>query len=67
MWANAALGLVLLTLEPVVERLAGTWTWNNVIEPYFLNQPAALVLAIVGGLLILLGQKKKPVISHARD
>jgi hypothetical protein len=54
-------------LEPVVERLAGPWTWNNVIEPYFLNQPAALVLAIVGGLLILLGQKKKPVVGYARD
>jgi hypothetical protein len=57
----------LKALEPVVERLAGTWTWNSVIEPYFLNQPAALVLAIVGGLLILLGQKKKPVIGYARD
>jgi hypothetical protein len=57
----------LKAFEPVVERLAGTWTWNNVIEPYFLNQPAALVLAIVGGLLILLGQKKKPVIGYARD
>jgi hypothetical protein len=49
----------LKALEPVVEKLAGTWTWNNVIQPYFLNQPAALVVAIVGGLLILLGQTKR--------
>src|SRR5215510_11205429 len=54
-------------LEPVVERFVGTWTWNDIIQPYFLNQPAALVFAIVGGLLILLGQKKKPVIGYARD
>jgi hypothetical protein len=57
----------LKALEPVVERLAGTWTWNNIIQPYFLEQPVALVLAIISGLLILLGQKKKPVIGYARD
>jgi hypothetical protein len=49
----------LKALEPVVEKLAGTWAWSNVIQPYFLNQPAALVVAIVGGLLILLGQTKR--------
>jgi hypothetical protein len=54
-------------LEPVVERFAGMWAWTSIIQPYFLDQPAALVLAIVGGLLILLGQKKKPVIGYARD
>jgi hypothetical protein len=55
----------LKAMEPVVERLAGTWTWNNIIQPYLLDQPAALVLAIIGGLLILLGQK--PVIGYARN
>ena len=49
----------LKALEPIVERLAGTWSWNNVVQPYFLDQPAALVVAIVGGLLILLGQTKR--------
>ena len=43
----------LKALEPLVERFAGTWIWNSIIQAYFLNQPAALVLAIVGGLLIL--------------
>jgi len=57
----------LKALEPLVERFAGTWIWNSIIQAYFLNQPAALVLAIVGGLLILLGQKRKPVIGYARD
>ena len=48
----------LKALEPVVERFPGKWAWNSVFQPYFLEQPAALVLAIVGGLLILLGEKK---------
>ena len=57
----------LSALQPMVERMAGPWAWNGVIEPYFLKQPVSLVLAIVGAILILLGRKKKPLIGYARE
>ena len=56
----------LAALEPAVE-LAGAWVWTGVIQPYFLEQPVSLVLAIIGAILILLGRKKKPLIGYARD
>jgi hypothetical protein len=57
----------LATLRPMVERLAGGWFWQGVIDPYFLKQPISLVLAIIGAILVLLGRKKKPLIGYARD
>ena len=57
----------LLSLQPTVERLAGTWAWRGVAQPYFLDQPISLVFAIVGAIFILLGRKKKPLIGYARD
>ncbi len=57
----------LASLQPAIERLAGTWAWQGVVQPYFLDQPIALVLAIIGAILILLGRKKKPLIGYARD
>src|SRR5262245_51441960 len=54
-------------LQPVVERLAGKWTWNGLIRPYFLDQPVCLVFALVGAVLILLGRKRKPLIGYGRD
>jgi len=46
--------------EPAVKTVAGVWVWNDVIQPYFLEQPTELVLVIIGALLVLLGSKKKP-------
>jgi len=57
----------LAALQPMVDRVAGGWVWQGVIQPYFLKQPISLVLAIVGGILILLGRKKRPLIGYARD
>jgi hypothetical protein len=57
----------LSALQPAVERLVGAWAWPGVIQPYFLDQPISLALAIVGAILILLGRKKKPLIGYARD
>jgi hypothetical protein len=57
----------LVALQPMVERLAGSWAWVSVVQPYFLQQPVSLVLAIIGAILILLGRKKKPLIGYARD
>jgi hypothetical protein len=56
----------LTSLQPAVERLT-PWAWKGVIQPYFLDQPISLVLAILGAILILLGRKKKPLIGYARD
>ena len=56
----------LSTFEAVVETLAGSWVWNDVIRPYFLEQPIELVLVIIGALLVLLGTKNKLPIGYAR-
>ena len=57
----------LVALQPIVERYAGTRFWSNAFQPYFLDQPAWLVLGIVGALLIMLGRKKRKLIGFARD
>src|SRR6266568_6154680 len=57
----------LTALQPEIERRMGTRVWQDVIQPYFLDQPVSLVLAIIGAILILLGRKKKPLIGYARD
>jgi hypothetical protein len=57
----------LIALQPMVERHLGTWFWQGLFQPYFLEQPVWLVLGIVGGLLILLGRKRRKLIGYARD
>jgi ABC-type thiamin/hydroxymethylpyrimidine transport system permease subunit len=56
----------LSAFEPAVEKLAGAWVWSDVIQPYFLQQPTALILVIIGAVLVLLGSKKKSRIAYAR-
>jgi hypothetical protein len=65
-WANIHQSS-LSSLQPTVEHLGGVWAWQGLVQPYFLDQPISLVLAIVGAILILLGRKKKPLIGYARD
>jgi hypothetical protein len=57
----------LVDLQPVVERYLGVRFWQGIVQPYFLEQPAWLVLGIVGSLLILFGRKKRKLIGYARD
>jgi hypothetical protein len=57
----------LVALQPLVESYLGTKFWQSVVQPYFLEQPAWLVLGIIGALLILLGRKKRKLIGYARD
>ena len=40
--------------------------WNLAIAPV-IAQPAAVIFAVLGIILILLGRKKKPLIGYARD
>ena len=47
--------------------MVGPWVWTGVVKPYFLDQSLSLVLAIVGGIFILIGRKKKRLIGYARD
>ena len=65
-WANIHQSS-LSALQPVVERLVGPWFWQAIVQRYFLEQPASLVLAIIAAILILLGRKRKPLIGYARD
>ena len=65
-WANVH-QTSLSALQPFIERLVGHWFWQGIVQRYFLDQPVSLVLAIIGGILILLGRKKRPLIGYARD
>ena len=65
-WANIDQSS-LLAVQPVVERFIGAWFWQGIVQRYFLQQPAELVLGIIAAILILLGRKKKPLIGYARD
>jgi hypothetical protein len=49
----------LSSFEPAVETVAGAWVWNDIVQPYLLEQPTELVLVIIGALFVLLGSKKK--------
>jgi hypothetical protein len=57
----------LLLFQPAVERHLAPWLWQSVLQPYFLEQPAWLVLGILGVLLMLIGRKKRRLIGYARD
>jgi hypothetical protein len=56
----------LAQLQPMIERHAPAWVWDPVTMAV-LNAPTWLVLGILGGILIPLGRKKKPLIGYARD
>lgn len=55
----------LLLLQPAIERHVAVWIWDPVLLTV-LEQPAWLILLIIGALLILLGRRKKPLIGYAR-
>lgn len=55
----------LAALQPAIEGLS-PWLWDPVAIT-ILRQPAWLVLAVTGILLIMIGRKKKPLIGYARD
>jgi hypothetical protein len=65
LWSNIHQNSLSL-LQPAVEQHVSPWLWNAVIMTV-LEQPVWLVFGIIGGLLILLGRKKKPLIGYARD
>jgi hypothetical protein len=56
----------LLLLQPAIERHVSVWLWDPVLLTV-LQQPTWLVLGILGGLLILIGRRKKRLIGWARD
>src|SRR5262249_18493379 len=56
----------LTKLQDFVLRTTGEWLWNPIITT-ILDQPAWLVFAIVGAILMLIGRKKKPLIGYARE
>lgn len=56
----------LRTLQAQVETYLTHWVWDPIVLTV-LEQPAWLVLGIVGVLSILLGRRKKRLIGYARD
>jgi hypothetical protein len=56
----------LQSLQASAEAHLPAQAWNPVAVT-LLEQPAWLVLGVIGILLILLGRKKKPMIGYGRD
>jgi hypothetical protein len=54
----------LTEVRPTLEGLA-PWLWDPIANN-ILNAPTALVLAIIGAILVLLGRKPRPLIGYAR-
>jgi hypothetical protein len=55
----------LLLLQPGIERYVAVWLWDPVLLTV-LEQPAWLVLLVLGSILVLLGRRKRPLIGYAR-
>jgi hypothetical protein len=55
----------LVALQALIQERV-PWLWEP-IDVGILNQPAWLVLAVIGVLLIMMGRKKKPLIGYGRD
>lgn len=52
--------------ESWVKQKAPAWVGDPVLRTV-LDQPTWLILGVVGGILIVLGQKKKRLIGYARE
>jgi hypothetical protein len=63
-WAIVSEGS-LAQLQPTLQKMMPV-LWDPVAVT-ILDAPIALVLAILGALLLLLGRKKKPLIGYARS
>jgi hypothetical protein len=74
-WAATSVGKIwyaidqssLPLFQAAIERHVSVWLWQAVLQPYFLEQPAWLILAVLGLIFSWLGRKEKPVIGYARD
>ena len=53
-------------VQPFLTEQVGDWAWTSVAAP-ILEQPAWLVLGIIGILFILLGRRKKKLIGYTRE
>jgi peptidoglycan/LPS O-acetylase OafA/YrhL len=56
----------LQALRAMTERRVSARLWTLIARPV-LDQPAWLVLGVIGIILMLLGRKKKPLIGYARN
>jgi len=56
----------LRAFQSAIERIAGGEFWRFGVVP-ILNQPASVLSCVLGVVLIVVGQKKKPLIGYARD
>jgi hypothetical protein len=53
-------------LQPMLEQSAAAWLWDPTLKTV-VEQPAWLILGILGALLIVIGRKKKPLIGYSRN
>lgn len=56
----------LQNLQGLIETHLTVWLWDPIMLT-LLDQPAWLVLGVIGILFVLLGRRKKPLIGYGRD
>ncbi len=60
-WHSASLQQI----QPAIERVVAPWLWDPVILSV-LAAPTCLVLGVLGGVLLVAGRKRRPLIGYAR-
>jgi hypothetical protein len=62
---NSVHAASLQQVQPVIERYAGKFAWDQV-SLWVLNAPTFAVFGVIGAVLVLIGRKKKPLIGYDR-
>ncbi|MBV8747137.1 MAG: hypothetical protein JO134_19040 [Xanthobacteraceae bacterium] len=62
---NSVSATSLAQLEPLVERYAGSWGWDQ-FSRWILSSPTFVIFGVIGSLLVLIGRKPEPLIGYDR-
>jgi hypothetical protein len=62
---NAVHAASLAQLQPVIERVSGTWMWEQFAH-WILAAPTFVVFGVIGSVLVLIGRKPQPLIGYDR-
>jgi hypothetical protein len=62
---NSVNATSLAQLEPLIERYAGAWGWEQ-FSRWILSSPTFVIFGVIGALLVLFGRKPEPLIGYDR-
>jgi hypothetical protein len=62
---NSVNATSLAQLEPLIERFAGNWGWEQ-FSRWILSSPTFVIFGVIGSLMVLIGRKPQPLIGYDR-